>query len=97
VRAEEKLGVHNHDARLVRNRSVAVQVEIESETLKPGDHISGSRVETRRFQPQGHSYIQLVPRPHRCGVVRAHAGREVVLQPRDAVPRQPLGAGRYRC
>jgi hypothetical protein len=36
-----------------RHRAVAVQVEIESKTLKPGNHMSFSRVESMRFQAQG--------------------------------------------
>jgi hypothetical protein len=46
-----------------RCRGVAVQVDpFESKTfLKPGDHVSGSRVETRRFQAMGQLDATLQP------------------------------------
>jgi hypothetical protein len=40
---------HVFDGR-VRLGVAVQQVEFESKSLKPGDHISGSRVETRQFQ-----------------------------------------------
>jgi hypothetical protein len=42
-------GAEEDDVGVLR-RGVAVQVEFESKGLKPGNHISGARVETGRFK-----------------------------------------------
>jgi hypothetical protein len=65
-------------------RSVAVQIEnLKKQTLKPGFHVIGSRVETGRFQAMGHIWIlnlyspppwlsggtfSVVPRPSTNGI-----------------------------
>jgi hypothetical protein len=55
----------------VERRGVAVHVEFEkAQTLKPGYHISGSRVETRRFRALWAKWIQVVTAPHLVRVVR---------------------------
>jgi hypothetical protein len=46
-------------AEAARCRSVAVQVGIRMQNLKPGDHISGARVETGCFQAQGATAFNL--------------------------------------
>jgi hypothetical protein len=54
--------------------AVAVQVDFESKGLKPAYRISGSRVETRRFQALWVNSIQLV-QPRLDEVVREKALR----------------------
>jgi hypothetical protein len=38
---------------LLQSLGVAVQVAFDSKGLKPGNHFTGSRVETRRFRSMG--------------------------------------------
>jgi hypothetical protein len=45
--------------------AVALQVAFESKGLKPGYHISGSRVETRRFQAMGQLHPTCTASPRR--------------------------------
>jgi hypothetical protein len=63
-------------------RDVAVQVAFERQILKPGYHITGSRVETRSFQAQGPAefnlYSPTVIRPP-LGQLRVPPRRVVVV------------------
>ena len=71
----------------VVRQGVAVQVAFESKGLKPGYHVTGSRVETRRFQARGELQYFNVLQPHQ-GVARA----EPLVAPRDGARERPLVA-----
>jgi hypothetical protein len=72
----------------VVRQGVAVQVDpFESKGLKPGYHITGARVETRRFQARGELQYFNALQPHQ-GVARA----EPLVAPGDGARERPLVA-----